>query len=556
MKIRTRATFHILPLVLLILAGTTLLHDVVYGYFLDREIHSRLRAVALIQKKRLDDILEWHTERVGLIASRSNLRQALSQYLDQRGDAVGSGVRSLLLEILHATPGFRKITLLNPAGQSVLSTDPGDVGIDHSKEDYFVRAHETVTVGDLFHDEAGELNGRLGGPLLLGRRFLGVLLVESRMHSLLGVVQDDTGLGRSGEAMLVQKSAKGELLRLTPSRFGHSLAKTPMHSGSALGAMIEAGMLGGDREAGDGLDEDGHPVLVFVQPLAKVDWSLVLKIDAEEMRAPGRSARDGAFQVLAGMGLVVFFLVTLLTRRLVRPLEEVSAAMQLVGREGQEQPVIYDRLDELGDLVAACNARSARLNDAHRRIQEKSRLLERQMGERERLERSCQESNLLLAKIFSNHHLLVAHLDSRGNFLRVNPLYAEAGGHPPEYFIGRNYLDLFPDPSLMAHLQQVLNTGKPWIAHDHPFEFPDANHASGRYWDCSLDPLHTPRGEVSGLIWHMLDVTRRKESLMALEGSEKRYRDLFENAPIPYWEEDLSQIKDLLIDLTNKGVED
>ncbi len=49
------------------------------------------------------------------------------------------------------------------------------------------------------------------------------------------------------------------------------------------------------------------------------------------------------------------------------------------------------------------------------------------------------------------------------------------------------------------------------------------------------------------------DITDTKEANIALELSENRYRNLFENTPIALWEEDLSEVLKILNDLKRKG---
>ncbi|MFW6161383.1 MAG: PAS domain-containing protein [Planctomycetota bacterium] len=135
------------------------------------------------------------------------------------------------------------------------------------------------------------------------------------------------------------------------------------------------------------------------------------------------------------------------------------------------------------------------------------------------------ETNELLERIFDNIHVLVAYLDRDFNFIRVNWAYAAAGGREPDYFVGRNHFDLYPNAENQAIFRHVVDTGEHYVAHAKPFEHPDQPERGVTYWDWSLVPVRDARGEVGGVLLSLLDVTERKRlenEIAALSDREQR----------------------------------
>jgi PAS domain S-box-containing protein len=119
-------------------------------------------------------------------------------------------------------------------------------------------------------------------------------------------------------------------------------------------------------------------------------------------------------------------------------------------------------------------------------------------------------ANELLESLFSSMETSIAYLDNDFNFIRVNRAYAEADGRTPDFFIGKNHFDLYPNKENMEIFKRVVETGEPYSVYEKPFVYAEHPERGVTYWDWRLQPLKDTSGRVSGLVLSLLDVTRRK----------------------------------------------
>jgi len=114
--------------------------------------------------------------------------------------------------------------------------------------------------------------------------------------------------------------------------------------------------------------------------------------------------------------------------------------------------------------------------------------------------------------MFSNIHVLVAYMDRDFNFIRVNRAYAHADERIPEFFVGRNHFDLYPNDENEDIFREVAESGVPYFAYEKPFEYAEHPERGVSYWDWSLFPVKEKDGKTAGLLLSLLNVTERRQA--------------------------------------------
>ncbi|MBK8576914.1 MAG: PAS domain-containing protein [Candidatus Accumulibacter sp.] len=139
------------------------------------------------------------------------------------------------------------------------------------------------------------------------------------------------------------------------------------------------------------------------------------------------------------------------------------------------------------------------------------------------------------AAILDQLGLAIAVLNADLGFLRVTRQFAAATGATPDFFLGRQYFEVFPQPVVEAIFRQVRDSG---IAHVHtarPF-LPKLSPILGiSYWNWSLTPFsdgegaHTRRTQY--LVLTMQDVSAPLNSEIRARRGEAELRTLLDHLP-------------------------
>lgn len=162
----------------------------------------------------------------------------------------------------------------------------------------------------------------------------------------------------------------------------------------------------------------------------------------------------------------------------------------------------YERLSSIGELTRV----SRQLEQANLSLDERNDQLA--------------EMNDLFSSMLDNSHVMTAYLDRDFRFMFVNKAYAAAGHRPTEAYIGQSHFALYPDPGNERIFREVLASGKPYRADARPFSHPDQPERGTTYWDVDLLPVHDARGEITGLLLSLLDVTDETRALRKLAERE------------------------------------
>ncbi|MDI6050316.1 PAS domain S-box protein [Flavobacterium sp. XS2P24] len=167
-------------------------------------------------------------------------------------------------------------------------------------------------------------------------------------------------------------------------------------------------------------------------------------------------------------------------------------------------------------------------------------------------------SEIKFEAIFDQAAVGIAHIDSfTGNFIEINNQYCKLLGYSEQEMKERNFQSITHPEDLEEDLMNLekLRDGK---IKEYSMEKRYYTKAGAIIWiNLTVSPLFKKDKKVTTHISIVEDISLKKEAQKLIKKSETRFQSLFEDSPIPLWEEDFSEVKNYLqkLNLINESPE-
>jgi HAMP domain-containing protein len=245
---------------------------------------------------------------------------------------------------------FEELLVIDREGRVVASTFGGHTEKSALGLEYFEQGRKTTWVQPVFFSPITEqLTMVMATPIYDEyHQLIGVLAARLNLDAFFRLINDATGLGRTGETV-VAKKIKNEVVFMAPTRHDAE---------AALNRKLAVGKGRGLEEAARG--QSGHAFMADYrgvdtysawQHIPSLDWGLQVKIDAREAMAGVAAARDRSILivlVIVGLVVVASFVAS---RALVTPLRELKEATDRISRGDFAVQLNIRSNDEIGDLA-------------------------------------------------------------------------------------------------------------------------------------------------------------------------------------------------------------
>jgi two-component system, NtrC family, sensor kinase len=364
---------------------------------LEGEVKNSLSAVTDNKANQIEAYLQKRKKDAATLASMSEVVDAMEKFTNAfRGGGLGSAeykaaeqeFRSMLA-YYQKSLGYDDLIFVSPEGDSLFSIKGQmelkslyEVALYKKSEltNAFIAAKKSqeIEISDFeYYPEAKEAAVFIVAPVFKGMDLIGFVAVQMSNKGISEFVQDYSGLGDTGETIVVAKIGEGAVF-ITPLRFDPEAAfKRIIVIGSREGREVQKA-LQGEKGAGISTDYRKQNVLSVWRYLPTFRLGMVVKMDTQEVFASANKLRNNLLKILLVLLVVVVLAALFIARSVSRPIKELTHVSKIISEGEFSARAKISTGDEIGELATSFNQMTDKLVEAKATVEQKKEELEEQ----------------------------------------------------------------------------------------------------------------------------------------------------------------------------------
>ncbi|MCU6432560.1 diguanylate cyclase [Undibacterium sp. Jales W-56] len=333
-------------------------------------IESHLASVARLHAQRIDEFNHFLRAELQLMSNRTQLSKSVSAYIDHRSDGALEQANELLNDAKRSASFIDNVLIYGIDGKLITSVS----AISQESQQLDVSTRDSLLTNPLITASIVGADGRrlirAGGPLMDGRRVIGILVILTSMEPLRAISGSSAGWV-SEELIITEIDANGAPRPITPLRFA-MLEDVPVVK---LTRIHEARSgTSEERHLLSGKDYRGTPVLAYTHNLAQPNWTIIVKIDQEDAYKPLRDQRNLWLALMLTVFVVTAAIAVWLSSHFTLPILHMAEVAVMIASGDLKRRMQHASRDELGMLSYSVNRMADKLLDVSSELEVQLRL--------------------------------------------------------------------------------------------------------------------------------------------------------------------------------------
>ncbi len=331
----------------------------------------RLEAIADVQKRKVNDVIQTYLNKVRLIASIRTIAYELDRYNESGEEEALQNIKTVLQQSRNALPTVRKIEVYGLDYVLAVSTENDVETGDHDLGLHSVNEKE-FAFNEIFKNESGELLVRFIGPITIDKKHVGMIEVVFTADPFIAITEDYTGLGKTGEVVIGKESQSGDVIFVTPLRYDVGAALTRGIPKERTEVPITSAVANVETVfVNNTVDYRGVPVIAVTRHIDVLGWGIVVKIDRDEALL----IVNNLFKVFVGVVLVAIVVSAIMayffSKTLTRPIRLLTIFAENLQAGNLAMRTEVTGKDEIGLLAKAFNSMAAQIEETNKNLEAK-----------------------------------------------------------------------------------------------------------------------------------------------------------------------------------------
>ncbi|MCC5946640.1 MAG: HAMP domain-containing protein [Bernardetiaceae bacterium] len=220
-------------------------------------------------------------------------------------------------------------------------------------------------------------------PMYIKGLIKGVLIAQINNQEINAIINNYTGLGKTGETMLLALVKNKAILIADLRNRAHSAFELSFDINEEKNnSLAPQYAIKGQR--GSGLDTDyrGQQVIALWSYIPSLRAGLVIKIDTDEAFEPIQKLRFMLITIILLTVLVVIFVAFYIARRIAKPIVALTKFSENVGQGDLDTRIHIKAQNEIGQLADAFNQMVENLKISKSALEDYSKNLEQKVKQR------------------------------------------------------------------------------------------------------------------------------------------------------------------------------